>query len=486
MASAAASVLPGIIEEVASWAAKAALTKGAESVMESPTGFLEGLKEGGKKLLEGDFSGAAEQARNFFFGPRKTPTEQIAEELAQSQKKRPKDVARRYAPGPKRRKDKKYMLEDDLEDEEEPIPGIRKPKKKGKVLRDDDFEMVNDTSGIDYDAERPRGGISDTINTLDLPSMIASTPVSTPSPPTHSAATKAPVRVPVIHLPGGRKPVPGEPSGKSQFVSSRLTSTPGRSETYEKHRFVPGKLFPVAPPTGQELRRAEAMDRHKKKEFADALEQRRRMAAQLERIYGPMDTTVRSMKRQIASSEYGNTSGPYVPEVKHSYPAYVPPPGRKMIMTKDNHSGPFPDQTPVMKLPNLEGMRLPPPSYKEAMRAKDAREALRPKAPALEDLWAREMREAAQHAALNAQRGNLSGQQRSNIAIGARGRGFEVPGSPLAMQKKSLPAPPPGPVPPTKIAAEAKTGKPLKGAAKASFEKSQVKITVPKKKLVKK
>lgn len=358
-------VLPQIIDKVSTGVGR--LWEGATG--ENRGEFWEGVKEGGRKILSGDFSGALDQAAGFL--GRKSPTEIEAEALANA-KGRPKDVVRKNMP-------------------------TKKPKKKkAAVEEEEDIE-----EGFELVDEIPEGQ-----SKYKAPPMIA--------------ATKAPVRVPKIvgtqpPLPrpaGGVKPVPADPYAKMEFTRSSLFPQPKTS--VERRRAPPESVANIPD-----------------------------VVSRLERIYGPMDTTVRALKRQqsvaanrqggafkwttFGQSEFGNTSGP--PATNRDF---LPSPAQMTarVTMRDRMNAMMHVPEPGRQAPAMGSL----PSYLSASIP-------RPNRPLL--------------------------------------------GPPLPKQKAAA-RPDPLEAPAAKVAAEIKTGKPLKGAAKASFEKAQVKITVPKKKLVKK
>jgi hypothetical protein len=438
-----ATVLSGLLKEVGKGALKTLAAKGAEkfaggaiklaedTASDAP-GFWEGLKEGAGKLWDFDFDGALKQASDYFRKP--SPTDRSSRELAYTQKKRPKDAARKHML--KKKLKKKYREED--EDDEE----YEDEADADDIA--DEFELVGDVTG---EMPRPRKKKPEVEKKKEgeKTRLIAATDESSgaSTAPSFIPATKGPaLRVP--RVAGGVKPVPDNPYGKLEFTSASLFPQPRTA--------IEARRPPVDRPAIHDI------------------------IKRMEKIYGPMDSTVRQLKKNaklMGGSQFGGTSGEFVPASRERNSALASM-NRNAIdnFRRDPRAiaGNSPNQTEyggttgLRVVPEMvdaaafNRLRLPPPSYRVAVDQLNQRRA------GLTRLPPPSYREAM-----------------------AQKAGREVAAAiPLPKQKAQIKAEHQMAPHVDTSSFVSKTGKPLRGAALTKFEKSQVKITVPKKKLAKK
>lgn len=306
-----ASVIPALLADFGGAAAEAALAQGAEKLAEHALPVLDkvlpqmggfGKVLGGiKQLGTGDYAGAINSALDWI-GGRNTPTERVSSELAQAHKNRPKDVARTFSPNPKRQ-DKSYMVEDDVMEEfdydmigdthPDNISGIKEKAFASGVVKSAPMD-----SGVQFGAAVERDDKGKPMLGTKVESLNV---VREDKKPTHWAEpiianVQAPKRTPTVKI-GGKKPVPGQPIGQSHFA-----------------RIRGDRISPSQPMTSVEKRAAGINN-------AVEVKDRRAELELLERVHGPMDPTVRELRKQIARSEYGNTEGPSLPERRIPNPA---------------------------------------------------------------------------------------------------------------------------------------------------------------------
>ncbi len=294
-----ASVIPALLAELGGAAASAALAQGAEKLAETAIPAIGNLLPGAgkvlggvKQLLSGDIGGAIKSAVDYF-GDRGTPTERVSSELAQADRNRPKDVARRFSPGPPRRRDKPYMVEEEsMDDFDYDMIGDTNPDKisgiKEKAFASGVVKAAPMDSGVQFGAAVERDDKGKPMLGVKTESIHV---VREDKKPTYwaepaAANLSAPKRTPTVKI-GGKKPVPGQPIGQTHFT-----------------RIRGGRLHPSQPMTANEKKQSMMVDLKDRKAELDLLE----------RVHGPMDSMVREIRKQIAKSEYGNSDGPNLPE----------------------------------------------------------------------------------------------------------------------------------------------------------------------------